>query len=322
MAPIAPRAPGRPIPARAALVFCLTLLPAAAAFPTETEYGTVVARTWAWAAEYPDLVTTRTIGCSRSGRDLTVLRISASLSDDLPGVFVGASIHGGELSHRDLMVAVEGLLREARAPEVAELLRSHVLWVQPMINPDGVWATTRTDAAGVDLNRNFGFAWGENWQKPASPPPGVDRYAGPRGFSEPESCSLALFLAAHRSIVAFLDLHRSARVLLAPFGARGTELAPAEHRLGEDLTQAMGYEASRFMRIIDILPEGSGYSIDWVRGCLGVSAFTIEMADGEGVEAESGPALRAAILLLMCRSGRLTRGAWIPAPAIDPVAHR
>lgn len=311
---------------RVALLWCCCcLLPCAPASATEEEYRAVVERIGAWVAAYPDLVTTATIGRSRAGRRLTVVRISASTSDDLPGVFVGASIHGAELSHRDLLTAVDGLLREARAPAPAALLRSHVLWVQPMLNPDGVWATTRTNAAGVDLNRNFGFAWGENWRRPAGPPPSADRYPGPKAFSEPETGAVALFLAAHRSIVGFLDLHRSASFVLAPFGARATELTTAESRLGSELTKAMGYEANGFARIIQLVSEGSGYSIDWVRGCLGAAAFTIEMPYGdaaEAAEAANGPALRSAILLLVRRSDTLARAAWMPAPPIHPARRR
>lgn len=59
------------------------------------------------------------------------------------------------------------------------------LWVIPTINPDGVAADTRSNARGVDLNRNFGHDWA---------PLTGSYYAGTGPYSEPETRALRAFL--------------------------------------------------------------------------------------------------------------------------------
>ncbi len=77
-------------------------------------------------------------------------------------------IHGNETAG----MRVARRLIGAAAPARAELD------VVPTLNPDGVAAGTRGNAHGVDLNRNFPFAWR---------PLGGGEYSGPHPLSEPES---------------------------------------------------------------------------------------------------------------------------------------
>jgi murein peptide amidase A len=52
------------------------------------------------------------------------------------------------------------------------------LWLVREMNPDGTAATTRQNAHGVDLNRNFPFRW--------QPIPDPTYYSAPHPLSEPE----------------------------------------------------------------------------------------------------------------------------------------
>ncbi|MGB7685490.1 MAG: M14 family zinc carboxypeptidase [Solirubrobacterales bacterium] len=107
-----------------------------------------------------------TIGHSVLGRPIV-----ATVSGDpkAPDRFlVIGCVHGNEPA--GIRVA-RRLLASARPRDAA-------LWVVPSLNPDGVAAGTRGNARGVDLNRNFPFAW--------RPLDGLE-YSGARPLSEPES---------------------------------------------------------------------------------------------------------------------------------------
>ena len=90
-------------------------------------------------------------------------------------VLVVGEIHGSEPAGR----AIVRRLRAARPPRGVALL------LVDSANPDGGRAGTRWNGRGVDLNRNFPFAWQPNGM------PFDTYYSGSAPLSEPESRALA-----------------------------------------------------------------------------------------------------------------------------------
>ncbi len=109
-------------------------------------------------------------GRSVKGRDLIARRIGPASAKRT--VLVVGEIHGDEEAGR---AVVRTLRRDRQVP------RNTSIWTVVSINPDGHEADTRTNAHGVDLNRNFPFDWSD------AQPPGSLEYGGPHPFSEPES---------------------------------------------------------------------------------------------------------------------------------------
>jgi protein MpaA len=116
----------------------------------------------------PDLSGHRTIrlGQSVHGRQITVIETGDFDSPDK--VLVVGCIHGNECAG----TAVAAQLARNTPPQELDL------WIIPNLNPDGAAAGTRTNAHGVDLNRNFPWRW-RHLDGPY--------YSGPHPLSEPES---------------------------------------------------------------------------------------------------------------------------------------
>jgi succinylglutamate desuccinylase len=119
----------------------------------------------------PVVTTREVVGTSVEGRP--IVAVHRARAGATRTVLVIGSIHGDEKAG----LRVVRLLRD-RTYLPADL----DLWLVPTANPDGVALDTRTNAHGVDLNRNFPYRWrpsahGAPWR-------------GPRWLSEPESRAL------------------------------------------------------------------------------------------------------------------------------------
>jgi protein MpaA len=114
------------------------------------------------------------IGRSVGGRPIYVYRLGRP--GGRPVLVVGCT-DGDEPAG----IAIVTALRRLQPPAGVDL------WLLPTINPDGLAAGTIGNAHGVDLNRNFPYAWQHL---------GGSGYlsSGPRPLSEPESRALHRFL--------------------------------------------------------------------------------------------------------------------------------
>lgn len=118
-----------------------------------------------------------TIGKSRVGRPIHAYRIGDPEADNR--YLVMGQMHGDEPAGP---MVVNRLLK-------AEPLNNVALWLVPTMNPDGGHRGTRTNAKGVDLNRNFPSS---TWVKQGK---GTRYWSGPRPASEPETRAIVRFFS-------------------------------------------------------------------------------------------------------------------------------
>lgn len=255
----------------------------------------------------PELVELRTIGYSLEGRPLQVLRIHGNGSRNGNGVARGTdSVTIGAPGERPRRMFVDGGLharewismmvttcvadRLIRGYDDDPALRRFVdeveLWVLPVANPDGYvhswrrdryWRKNRRAGHGVDLNRNFGLAWGGDGSsgKPAS-----SIYRGTAPFSEPESAAIRSLMEAERFDV-HIDFHSYGQLVLHPWSH--TRKRSSDHQrlrqAAEGIVTAIASEHGERYRLISgaSLYPASGTLMDWAYGTQGVASFVIEL---------------------------------------------
>ena len=149
-----------------------------AARPTSAAASVTSSSRAAAPAATPGTAVTTRFGRSRAGRPLVAVRLGpATAARTL--VVVGV-IHGNERPG----TAVVARLRSLPLPPGLNV------WLVPTINPDGMAANRRGNAAGVDLNRNFPAAWRLDRGGPND--------SGPRAASEPETRAFMAWLGVVR----------------------------------------------------------------------------------------------------------------------------
>ncbi len=164
------------------------------------------------------------IGRSVEGRP--IYSHEQGTGDDV--VLVVGSIHGDEAVTGQVVVRlVELISLEGRGAT-----QRRVVFV-PVLNPDGVVRRRRTNAHGVDINRNFPT---RNW----SPVATEDRYPpGPAPSSEPET-RLVLDLLSRYNPRLIISLHAPLHVINYDGPAKGIADRMAA-RNGYRVTDSIGY---------------------------------------------------------------------------------
>jgi hypothetical protein len=124
-------------------------------------YSQMAAALQSIADTYPDITSLYDLGNSVQGRSLKALKITDNpdVEENEAEVRICGLHHGNEYMSAELPLNLAYHLVQNYSvdPDITELVNNREIWIIPMVNPDGREAGTRTNAHGVDLNRNYGY---------------------------------------------------------------------------------------------------------------------------------------------------------------------
>lgn len=224
------------------------------------------------ASRYPDISKLTSIGQSVQGRELWQMEITdfGAPDENKSTVYVDGGHHGNEQLGMEMALQLvhEALYGQLSSPE---LLRQFHFFIVPMINPDGNTVDQRTNANGVDLNRNYAFEWtdeGNHGSGPESEPEARHNADNMRAIDDEYGMDL------------YLSGHTGTNILIYSW-AWSNDPAPDDallHRIGAEANNLTGVAFGQTSQELYI---ATGSSKDMAYGELGAPAFTYEVDDSQ-----------------------------------------
>lgn len=250
------------------------------------------------AAKFPNLITLKKVVSDTivtwEGRPLWYVKISdnANTDEDEKEVLYTALHHAREPNSLSQMIFFMWHLLEnyPTDPEIQYLVNNLELYFIPCINPDGYiwnettnpdgfgyWRKNRRDngdgSFGVDLNRNYGYFWG-NDDIGSSPNPYSETYRGPEAFSEPETRAVRDFCREHDFLFT-LNYHTSGNLLIYPWAYSDEPADTTFIRFAQLFTRDNKYKFGTSTETVGYQVNGS--SDDWMHAEKATFSFTPEV---------------------------------------------
>lgn len=236
------------------------------------------------AALAPDRTQLAQIGTSVEGRPILALRVGRGPEKML----LNGTQHAREwIASMTTTCIADRLVRGGDS----KFLADHTVWIVPVANPDGYayswekkryWRKNRRDGHGVDLNRNWGVAWGGAGSSGGK---NSDVYRGPSAFSEPETRALR-DLTLKEKFSTHVDFHSYGQLILYPWSYKS---APAADRdrfrgIGDRMNAAIYAQHESTYKLqsgADLYPA-AGTATDWMYGEANALSYTIELRPKSG----------------------------------------
>ncbi|MBL7545219.1 MAG: hypothetical protein JNL11_15480 [Bdellovibrionaceae bacterium] len=253
------------------------------------------------AAQYPNDTRLEQIGKSHQGRPIFALLLSKNAKrNDMnylnkPTLVFDGMHHAREIMTSEIVMDVADVVLSMKRTNSQwnQLIESWNIWIVPMLNVDGnniVWTennwwrkNARANGAnihGVDLNRNYSYAW--NACSGSSGSMSSDTYRGPSAASEPETQAL-MKLGYMAYPTASLSYHSYSELVLYPYGCQGalTGENNLHQKIATELAKMLPSDSNRGTYTAGtpwkLLYSVDGDSMGFMHSEFGALAFTFEV---------------------------------------------
>ncbi len=274
-------------------------------------YDEVVTELRALALAHPDVVSLMDLGAvfpnedgspktTWRGNHIWAIKVSDNPNineSDEPKLLYTGTHHAREwITIEAVMYAANRIISQHdNNATITSLVNSREMWFVPIVNPDGfiytqeeqwpvtdqgtLWRKNFRDNGdgtfGVDLNRNYGYAWGYNNQG-SSQFPADETYRGPAPFSEPETQIIRDLGEAIRFSGA-ITFHSFSNVMGFPWSHKiaHTDDHLLFKELGRRFSSYNGYDYGDLRD--GILYDVNGDFTEWFYANTSCLAFTFEI---------------------------------------------
>lgn len=258
-----------------------------------TTYAELVDILNGYSRQFPDLIKIESIGKSTEGRDILAVKISDNVDqdEDEPAIYFNAMHHAREVMTTEVALDIIEQLTSMYGvdDQATRWVEGNEIWILPMVNPDGnhkvwtsnsMWRKNTRDGYGVDINRNYPFAWASCGGSSGSVY--SDTYRGPSAASEPETQAVMSLVSRVQPVIS-VSYHSYSEIVIYPYGCDGERAEAREvveglgRQLASTLVKDTGsgtYEAGTSW---ELLYPVDGGDIDWYLNEHGVLPYVIEV---------------------------------------------
>ena len=233
-------------------------------------YAEIIALADSLVEAFPNICEKHIFGTSVQGRELGALKISdnVTLDENEAEVFFDSGIHGDEIGGPENVIrfARDICLAYGTDPEITDLIDNREIWLYYMVNPDGRVADVRTNANGVDLNRDSGYMW--------------DGWGGSTGaFSQPESKALR-DCHYNRQFVVHTTYHSGTEYISCPWSYRADQCPDLSHilQLAGEYASSSGYANMEYGQGNSGMYAINGSTKDTNYGMMGAISWSMEIS--------------------------------------------
>lgn len=262
-----------------------------ASYMTPVKIETAVKK---FASDYPNLAKLESVGKSLQNRDIYAIKLSSDPqghSAQRPVVFFNAMHHAREVMTAEVGIdTIQYLLSNyGRDQKVTHWLDTMEIWVLPMFNVDGnnkvwtgdnMWRKNARGDYGVDINRNYPYAW--NTCNGSSSSRFADDFRGDSAGSEPETQVMMALVNRIRPVFS-ISYHSYSELVIYPYGCDG------QRTPNRDVVETIGAELARRLpadsgsgsykagTAWELLYSVDGGDIDWMFHTYDVLPYVIEL---------------------------------------------